>query len=75
MSELTVREKEILAWIGGGASNREISDLLFISLHTVKTHVEHIMSKLEVRDRLQAALLFHHLPLQFSRQKVVRKKY
>jgi DNA-binding NarL/FixJ family response regulator len=54
--ELTEREREILAQIARGASNREISEALFITEGTVKNHVSSILSKLGLRDRTQAAL-------------------
>ena len=53
---LTRRQKEILRLIAGGLSNREIADTLFISPHTVKTHLQNIFSKIKVKQRLQAAL-------------------
>ena len=55
--ELTPREKEVLALIGKGANNREIASALYISEGTVKNHVTHILNRLELRDRTQAALL------------------
>ena len=55
-SDLTDREREILAYIAGGASNREIGEALFITEGTVKNHVSNILSKLMLRDRTQAAL-------------------
>ena len=55
-SDLTDREREILAYIAGGASNREIGEALFITEGTVKNHVSNILSKLGLRDRTQAAL-------------------
>ncbi|MFA9555822.1 response regulator [Evansella sp. AB-rgal1] len=54
--ELTNREKEVLALIGNGKSNKEISETLFIGIKTVKTHVSHILAKLELDDRTQAAI-------------------
>lgn len=54
--DLTRREKEILVHLASGATNDEIADRLFISLHTVKTHVANIRRKLKVENRLQAAL-------------------
>ncbi|AOY84454.1 response regulator transcription factor [Moorena producens JHB] len=55
--ELTPREQEILRLIATGASNREIAQTLYISEKTVKNHVTHILSRLNVRDRTQAAIL------------------
>jgi DNA-binding NarL/FixJ family response regulator len=53
---LSDREREILRLIASGSSNREIADQLFITEGTVKNHVTNILSKLDVRDRTQAAL-------------------
>jgi LuxR family transcriptional regulator, positive regulator of biofilm formation len=53
---LTAREKDILVQLASGATNEDIADRLFISLHTVKTHIANIRKKLHVENRLQAAL-------------------
>jgi LuxR family transcriptional regulator of csgAB operon len=55
-SSLTVRETEILAMVAVGIKNDEIADRLCISPHTVKTHIYNIFKKIEVPNRLQAAL-------------------
>ncbi len=60
---LSERELEILALIARGASNREIASQLFIAEGTVKNHVTHILGKLDVRDRTQAALKARELGL------------
>ncbi len=52
---LTLREQEILTLIARGASNQEIADTLFLSLHTVKSHVKNILEKLNAESRHQAA--------------------
>ena len=57
LKELTHREMEIAELIGQGKSNREISEMLFITEGTVKNHITNILSKLELRDRTQLALL------------------
>ena len=57
--ELTDREFEVLVCIGNGMTNQEISEKLYIGIKTVKTHVSHILSKLDVNDRTQAAVYAH----------------
>ncbi len=57
--DLTERELEVLLCIGNGMTNQEISDKLYIGIKTVKTHVSNILSKLEVKDRTQAAVYVH----------------
>ena len=56
LDELTNREREVLIEIAHGLSNQEIADKLFISLPTVKTHVAHILAKINARDRVQAVV-------------------
>ncbi len=56
---LTPREQEVLQLIGAGYSNREIAETLYISERTVKNHVAHILSRLNLRDRTQAAILIN----------------
>src|SRR5579883_1014710 len=53
---LTDREIEVLRLLATGLSNRDIGTILFIAESTVKTHVEHIIGKLGVSDRVQAAV-------------------
>ena len=57
LAELSPREREVLNLIAVGANNREIAQKLYISEKTVKNHVTSILSKLNLRDRTQAALL------------------
>ena len=54
---LTGRELEVLKLVAEGYTNTEISTMLFISPHTVKSHVIHIFNKLGVNDRTQAAVM------------------
>jgi signal transduction histidine kinase/DNA-binding CsgD family transcriptional regulator len=54
---LTSREREVLRLLADGATNRTIADTLSVSIETVKSHVHHIMQKLQVKDRTQAAVL------------------
>ena len=54
--DLTRREREILAQLAGGRTNRHIAEVLFISEKTVKTHLNSIFRKLKVSGRLQAVL-------------------
>ena len=54
---LTPREREVFGLIAAGLSNPEIAEKLFLSEATVKTHVGHILAKLEARDRVQAVVI------------------
>jgi DNA-binding NarL/FixJ family response regulator len=56
-ASLTVREVEILRLVAAGRTNNEIADRLYISPHTCKSHVSHILSKLEARDRIHLVVL------------------
>lgn len=55
-ADLTEREGEVLALIADGRSNAEIARALAVSVKTVQNHVSHVLAKLQVRDRTQAAL-------------------
>ncbi|MBW2407624.1 MAG: helix-turn-helix transcriptional regulator, partial [Deltaproteobacteria bacterium] len=52
----TDSEIQVLRFVAEGATNNEISDILSISPHTVKSHIIHIFNKLGVNDRTQAAV-------------------
>jgi DNA-binding NarL/FixJ family response regulator len=54
---LTPRERQILALLGEGRSNREIANVLVISERTARTHVSNVLSKLNLTSRTQAALI------------------
>jgi DNA-binding NarL/FixJ family response regulator len=55
-ADLTERESEVLALIAEGSSNAEIARALGVSVKTVQNHVSHVLAKLQVSDRTQAAL-------------------
>jgi DNA-binding NarL/FixJ family response regulator len=56
LARLTPREREVLAGLGRGLSNRQLADELFVAEKTVKTHVSSVLAKLRLADRTQAAL-------------------
>jgi DNA-binding NarL/FixJ family response regulator len=55
-ASLTAREVEVLHLLAEGATNKEIADVLHVSQGTVKNHVSNILTKLDLRDRTQAAV-------------------
>src|SRR5271166_3899545 len=61
LDALTSREREVLALIGQGKTNAEIAAVLFVSDGTVKTHINHLFTKLQLRDRAAAVVFaFDH---------------
>ena len=57
LNVLSRREKEVLILIGDGMSNKIIASYLHISENTIKAHVQNILKKLQIRSRVQAAVL------------------
>jgi DNA-binding NarL/FixJ family response regulator len=63
LESLTDREGEILKLLAGALTNAEIAGLLYISEHTVRTHVARILSKLQLHDRAQAIVFAYETGL------------
>jgi DNA-binding NarL/FixJ family response regulator len=57
MPRITEREREVLSLLAEGLSNDEIAARLYVSPLTTKTHVSHIMTKLNARDRAQLVVI------------------
>lgn len=63
VEQLTPREREVLRVMAKGLSNTEIAAELYLTENTVRTHVAHVLRKLQVRDRVQAVVLAHQAHL------------
>jgi len=57
LSELSPREKQVLRLLASGASSREVAETLFLTEGTVRNHISHILTRLNVRDRIQAVII------------------
>jgi DNA-binding NarL/FixJ family response regulator len=60
---LTDREREVLSLVGRGLTNAEVGERLFVSAATAKTHVGHLLSKLQARDRAQLVVIAYETGL------------
>lgn len=63
LEQLTDREREVLSLVAQGMSNTELTEVLHVSLPTVKTHVSRVLSKLGARDRTQLVILAYEAGL------------
>lgn len=59
LGDLTPREREIAQLVAAGSSNREVAERLFVSPKTIESHLSHVFTKLDVRNRVELAALLH----------------